>query len=79
MDFQTWHQIGWQQSRQPIRGHVRKSVLTNMEFNMIILLRNLGSWSCYFFGMVPVKQPKVTGTEINFIDIEQFFAPSHET
>ena len=33
-DFQTWHLIGWQHSRQPIRSHVRKSLLTNMEFNM---------------------------------------------
>ena len=28
-DFQTW-----QHSRQPIRSHVSKSVLTNMAFNM---------------------------------------------
>ena len=33
-DFQTWHLIGWQHSRQPIRSHVRKSLLINMEFNM---------------------------------------------
>ena len=33
-DFQTWHLIGWQHNRQPIRSHVRKSLLTNMEFNM---------------------------------------------
>ena len=33
-DFQTWHLIGLQHSRQPIRSHVRKSLLTNMEFNM---------------------------------------------
>ena len=33
-DFQTWHLIGWQHSRQPIRSHVRKCLLTNMEFNM---------------------------------------------
>ena len=33
-DFQTWHLIGWQHSRQPIRSHVRKALLTNMEFNM---------------------------------------------
>ena len=32
--FQTWHLIGWQHSRQPIRSHVRKSLLTSMEFNM---------------------------------------------
>ena len=32
--FQTWHLIGWQHSCQPIRSHVRKSMLTNMEFNM---------------------------------------------
>ena len=30
--FQTWHQIGWQHSRQPIRSPVRKSLLTNLEF-----------------------------------------------
>ena len=34
IDFQTWQLIGWQHSRQPIRGHVRKSLYTNMEFNM---------------------------------------------
>ena len=33
-DFQTCHLIGWQHSRQPIRSHVKKSLLTNMEFNM---------------------------------------------
>ena len=33
-DFQTWHLIGWQHSHQPIRSHVRKSLLTSMEFNM---------------------------------------------
>ena len=33
-DVQTWHLIGWQHNRQPIRGHVRKSLLSNMEFNM---------------------------------------------
>ena len=27
-DFQTWHLIGWQHS------HIRKSLLTNMEYNM---------------------------------------------
>ena len=27
---QTWHLIGWQHSRQPIKSHVRKSLLTNM-------------------------------------------------
>ena len=33
-EFQTWHLIGWQQSRQPIRSHVRKPLLTYMEFNI---------------------------------------------
>ena len=33
-DFQTWHLIGWQHSRQPIRSHARKSLLTTMEFNI---------------------------------------------
>ena len=33
-DFQTWHLIGWQHSRQPIRSHVRKSLLTDMEFHV---------------------------------------------
>ena len=28
-DFQTWHLIDWQQSRQPIRSHVRKSLLND--------------------------------------------------
>ena len=32
-DFQTWFPIGWQQSHQPIGSHVRKSVLTSMDFN----------------------------------------------
>ena len=31
-DFQTWHLIGWQHSWQPIRSHVRKPLLTNMDF-----------------------------------------------
>ena len=33
-DFQTWHLIGWQHSRQPIRSHVRTSLLTSIEWNM---------------------------------------------
>ena len=33
-DFQTWHLIGWQHSRQPIKSHIRKPLLTDMEFNM---------------------------------------------
>ena len=33
-DFQTWSLIGWQHSRQPIRSHVRISLLTNMDFKM---------------------------------------------
>ena len=37
-DFQTWHLIGWQHSRQPIRSHVRKSLFT-------CLLSNLQPWS----------------------------------
>ena len=36
-DFQTWHLIGWQRSRQPIRSHVRKSLSTDMNFNMDFL------------------------------------------
>ena len=32
--FQTWHLIGWQHSRQPIKSHVRKPLSTDMEFNM---------------------------------------------
>ena len=32
--LQTWHLIGWQHSHQPIRSHVSKSLLSNMEFNM---------------------------------------------
>ena len=32
--FQTLLLIVWQHSRQPIRSHVRKSMLTNMELNM---------------------------------------------
>ena len=33
-DFQTWHLTGWQLCCQPIRSHVRKSVLINMAFIM---------------------------------------------
>ena len=33
-DFQTWYLIGWQLCCQPIRKHFRKSLLTNMDFNM---------------------------------------------
>ena len=33
-DFHTWHLIGWQHSPQLIRSHVRKPLLTNMEFNI---------------------------------------------
>ena len=29
-DIQTWRLIGWQHSRQPMRSHVRKSLLTNV-------------------------------------------------
>ena len=36
-DFQTRHLIGWQHSRQPIKSHVRKSLLANMEFNIDLL------------------------------------------
>ena len=35
-DFQTWRIFGWQNSRQPIERHVRKSLLKNMEFNMVL-------------------------------------------
>ena len=34
IDFQTWNLIGWQHNRQPISSHVRKSLLTSMDFNM---------------------------------------------
>ena len=30
-DLQNWRLIGWQQSRQRIKSHVKKSLLTNME------------------------------------------------
>ena len=33
-DFQTLHLIAWHHSCQQIRNLVRKSLLTNMEFNM---------------------------------------------
>ena len=33
-DFQTCRLIGWQYSHQPIRSHVGKSLLIDMEFNM---------------------------------------------
>ena len=33
-NFPTWHMIGFQHSHQPIRSDVRKSLLSNMEFNM---------------------------------------------
>ena len=32
--FQAWLLIGWQHSCQPIRNHVRKSILTIIDFNM---------------------------------------------
>ena len=32
-NFQTWLLIGWQQSCQAIRSHVRKSLLINMDIN----------------------------------------------
>ena len=32
--FKPSHLIGWQQSHQPIRSHVRKSLLSNKKFNM---------------------------------------------
>ena len=32
-DSQSWHLIGWQHSRQPIKGHDRKLLLTYMDFN----------------------------------------------
>ena len=35
-DFQIYHLIGWQHSCQTIRSQVRKSLLTNMDFSMII-------------------------------------------
>ena len=37
-DFQNCLLIGWQHSRQPIRSHVRKFLLSNMDFNVIHLL-----------------------------------------
>ena len=33
-DIQTWLLIGWQGRHQPIRSHVIKSLLTNIDFNM---------------------------------------------
>ena len=36
-DFQTWFLIGWQHSHQPIRTHIRKSLLTNRAFYLEIL------------------------------------------
>ena len=33
-EFQTWHMIGLQHSHQPIRSHVIKPLLTNMEFHV---------------------------------------------
>ena len=33
-NFQTWLVIGWQHRRQPIKSHIRKSLLINMEFDM---------------------------------------------
>ena len=54
-DFQTWHLIGWQHSHQPIRSHVRKSLLTNMELKRI-LLSNPQPWFMqvtHLWGMQP--------------------------
>ena len=33
-DLETCNPIGWQDSRQPIRSHASKSLLTNVDFNM---------------------------------------------
>ena len=41
-DFQTQHLIGWQHIHQGIKSHVRKSLLTNMEFNMDFTEKPLG-------------------------------------
>ena len=35
-NFQTWLLIGWQCNCQPIRSHVRKTLLTNKTFSMAI-------------------------------------------
>ena len=42
-DFQTWHLIGRHHSCQPIRSHVRKSLLKSWDFNMD-LINNPGLW-----------------------------------
>ena len=49
-DFQTWHLMGWQHSCQPIRSHVRKSLLTNLELTWI-LLSNPQPWSYVFLAL----------------------------
>ena len=38
-NFQTWLLFGWQHTCQPIRSHVRKSLLNNMDFNIGFLCK----------------------------------------
>ena len=33
-NFQTWFLIGWQHSRQPIRGQIWTFLSVNMDFSM---------------------------------------------
>ena len=40
--FQIWFLTVWHHSRQPIRSHVRKSLLTNMDLNMFFFHCNPG-------------------------------------
>ena len=72
-DFQTWHLIGWQHNRQPIRSHVRKSLLTNVEFNidfshpvpLIIKKCRQCHYVCMYFWSLYVEETKYVGSEFN--------------
>ena len=69
-DIQTWHLIGWQHSCQPIRSHVRKSLLWNLTW---ILLSNPGPCAPVTGGNFycipkatenPLHCPKTTGLSL---------------
>ena len=56
-DFRIWRLIGWQRRCQPIGSHVRKSLSTNMDFNMIFMPPPLGA-GCIMFSGCPSVRPK---------------------
>ena len=48
-DVQTWYLIGWQYNHQPIRIHVRQSLLTIMDINIVLLMNSGHSLPVYMF------------------------------